>query len=109
MELEIGTWSNSIQYEIGYFIVLYRRDPNFKVFDPDCAEIFSECEFKGDSISICDRIQSLPEEGWNKPIRSIKIPAQKVLRLYNQEKLKGSVSLFRKDDSCIKDLTFSFA
>jgi hypothetical protein len=54
--------------------MIYRRDPKFKIFDPDCAEIFSECDFNGDSISICDRIQSLPEEGWNKPIRSIKVP-----------------------------------
>lgn len=41
--------------------MIYRMDPEVKIFDPDCAELFSECEFKGESVTVCDRVNSLPE------------------------------------------------
>lgn len=45
-----------------------------KILDKNCAELFTECSFQGESISICDKIDSLPEKGWAKPIKSLTVP-----------------------------------
>lgn len=38
------------------------------MYDPSCAEIYSECNYTGDSVSVCDRVNSFPKSGWNKPV-----------------------------------------
>jgi hypothetical protein len=89
--------------------MIYRRDPSIKIFDPNCAELFAECNFEGDSITVCDRIDSLPDKGWAKPIRSLTVPHQRVLKLYNEENLRGSSASYKEDQKCIEDINFSFS
>lgn len=66
------------------------------MFNPSCAELFSECNFEGDSISICDREKDLPAAGWSKPIKSIAVPEQRVLKLFNKESFAGKRASYLK-------------
>lgn len=54
------------QFDATYF--LYKPDIKEKLFEEGCAEIFTECGYQGDSMSICDKVLSFPEDGWNKPV-----------------------------------------
>jgi hypothetical protein len=65
---------DSVIYQISYQIVIYKPDPGMKILDKNCAELFTECNFSGESISICDKINSLPEKGWAKTVKSLTVP-----------------------------------
>jgi len=65
--------------------MVYKRNPLLRVFDDNCAEIFDECSFRGDSITLCEKVTSLPQMGWAKPIKSLSVPTGRVLRLFNEE------------------------
>lgn len=73
---------------MNYF--LYIPDLEMKIADDECAEIFEECNYQGDSLTICTFENNVPKNtGWNKPVKSIKVPKDKTLKLYNLENLKG--------------------
>lgn len=61
---------------------MYYPDPNYRIFDPNCAEFFSECNFNGESFSVCDRIPDL--SGFFKPIKSLSVPLYRKLNLFNE-------------------------
>lgn len=98
----VGTWWDSALYQadINYFI--YVPDKSQKMFDPVCAEIFSDCNYEGDSVTICDRVNSFPKTGWNKPIKSYYIPDGKVLKIYNEENQKGTLLRLEESNQCIE-------
>ena len=43
---------------------IYKPNPADLVWDPNCAELFSECDFKGQSIVLCEKVESFPSKGW---------------------------------------------
>jgi hypothetical protein len=92
---------------MSYF--LYLPELSEKLFDSECAEIFEGCNFEGDSMTICDRVVSMPKSGWNKPIKSFKIPEGKVLKIFNQENLNGESLAIDKDEQCMENVRFTFA
>ncbi|CAD8100941.1 unnamed protein product [Paramecium sonneborni] len=95
----IGTWWNSTLYEFFYQGAIYYPDPNYRNFDLNCAEFFSECNFNGDSFIICDKIQDL--SGLFKPIKSISIPIYRKLNLFNEVNYKGNKISFVQNQQCI--------
>lgn len=52
--VELGTWADTTLYQLNYKFLVYRVDPKFRIFDPNCAELFTDCGFEGDSITLCD-------------------------------------------------------
>lgn len=80
---------DSIAYGVFHQAAVYAFDGEMKLFDPLCAELFSECDFGGDSITVCDRNPDLPAGGWSKPVKSVSVPARRVLYLFNKEKYGG--------------------
>lgn len=99
---------DSIVYRIDYQLLVYVPDPALKIFDDRCAELFSECHYEGDSFTLCDQIQDLPEQGWAKPIKSFRLPPGKSVQMYSQENLKGKLVTFDQSVDCLADLHFSF-
>lgn len=83
---------------------VYAPDTDLKIFDPNCAELFSECDFKGDSITVCDRIPDLPDAGWSKPIKSLTVPTQRRLYLFNKEKYEGKKLFFIQNQKCMEEV-----
>lgn len=79
------------------------------MYDPACAEIYSECNYTGDSVSVCDRVNSFPKSGWNKPVKSYFIPPNKALKIYNLENLNGKLLRFEKSEPCVEVFRFNFA
>ncbi|CAK83653.1 unnamed protein product (macronuclear) [Paramecium tetraurelia] len=85
----LNTWSTSIVYRVYYQGAIFKYDPNFKIFDPYCAELFSECDFNGDTIIICQNTPDLQALGWSQNIRSISIPKNRKLHLFNSINFQG--------------------
>lgn len=46
-----------------YRAVIYKPDTT-PIWDPNCAELFSECNYQGNTIVLCDRVNSFPQKGW---------------------------------------------
>jgi hypothetical protein len=90
-------------------VVVYRLDPKIQVSDPDCAELFAECGYKGASFTVCNRVDSLPKEGWSKTVKSVLVPEQRQLKLFTDESLRGETISYSKSQECIEDMKFSFA
>jgi hypothetical protein len=55
-----------MQFELNYF--LYIPDLDAKIFDEECAELFEECGYAGDSLTLCTKENNIPAIGWNKPV-----------------------------------------
>lgn len=74
--------------------MIYKPDHSIRLFDDNCAELFAECNHEGDSITVCDKVNNLPEEGWSKNIRSFMLPNGRTLTLFKEENLRGSKVIF---------------
>jgi hypothetical protein len=70
--------------------------------------LFSECNYQGNTILICDREDSFPKKGWKGPVKSFHLPPNKTLKLYDQENLGGKVVTFTESQKCVENLSFSF-
>ncbi|KAL4489797.1 hypothetical protein ABPG72_022437 [Tetrahymena utriculariae] len=72
--------------------------------DVKCPTVYSECNFKGQSVSLCDAIPVL-----NIPqIRSVVIPVGfNKITLHNYKNYQGKTVVFDKTDACIQDSIFS--
>ncbi|CAK68776.1 unnamed protein product (macronuclear) [Paramecium tetraurelia] len=108
LSVEIGTWQNSqlLEGQLNWFV--YVPKPDAGVTDPDCAQVWESCNYQGDSFTVCDRKMSFPKDGWNKPVKSFKVPDGKVLKVYNEENLKGLSIRIEKDLPCMEVPKFSF-
>ncbi|CAD8167254.1 unnamed protein product [Paramecium pentaurelia] len=102
LEFTLRTWVNSIVYEVYYQGAVYLYNSNFKIFDLNCAELFSECNFQGNSIVICEKISDLLVKGWSNPIRSITVPAQRKLLLYYKANYEGDKREQTENQQCIE-------
>lgn len=78
-----------ILYNLGYNSQLLELYADFFIYkpkepenpeDPVCAVIYEECDYKGDSFTLCDRKMSLPKDGWKKPVNNHTIYRLKVSR-----------------------------
>ncbi|CAD8171728.1 unnamed protein product [Paramecium octaurelia] len=98
----LSTWSTSIVYRVYYQGAIFIYDPNFKIFDPFCAEIFSECDYNGDTIIICQKTPDLQALGWSQPIRSISVPKNRKLHLFNNVNFKGVKQSLIQTQQCIE-------
>ncbi|KAM3136428.1 hypothetical protein pb186bvf_011386 [Paramecium bursaria] len=108
IKADIGTWQNSflIGFAANWFV--YKPQLNKYIPSPDCADIFEECYYGGSSFRVCDRDLSFPKSGWNKPVKSFKVPAGKVLKVYQQENLEGKSIRIEQNLQCMEVPKFSY-
>ncbi|CAD8196282.1 unnamed protein product [Paramecium pentaurelia] len=94
-------WYTTVSY--GFFdqASLYFPKPNLKIVQPNCAELFSECDYNGDSIIICNNISDLSQRGWTKSIKSLMISTQKKLQLFNQINYQGQALKIMQNQQCM--------
>lgn len=109
VKMTAGVWYDTIYYQIELSYFIYVPKVSQPVFTPGCAALFSECNFGGDALEICDRVPSFPQEGWNKPVKSFRVPANKVLKVYQKELYKGKQVRIEEDQKCVEVLQFTFA
>ncbi|CAD8105141.1 unnamed protein product [Paramecium sonneborni] len=76
---------DSVVYAIFHSAAIYVFDANHKIFDENCLELFSQCDFSGESILVCEKIPNLSIKGWSKPVKSLTIPKQKTINLFTKE------------------------
>lgn len=99
--------ANTRVYGADWRFVVYKPDPNNLIWDPKCAELFSECNYKGQTIVLCDRVNSFPKEGWSGPVKSFHLPPGGTLKLYDQENLNGKLVTFTESQTCVDNYKFS--
>ncbi|CAD8081942.1 unnamed protein product [Paramecium primaurelia] len=88
LQFTLATWADSIIYGVHYQAGIYLFDSNYKIFDQNCAELFSECNFQGDSFIVCDQIPNLLVQGWSKLIKSVTVPNFKNIFLFKMENIQ---------------------
>lgn len=59
---------------------------DFKVFSTECAELFTECNYKGKPVLLCDNINNLRDLA-EQPVKSVHVPRGKAVKLYNRKDL----------------------
>nr|AAZ94627.1 granule tip protein 1 [Tetrahymena thermophila] len=69
--------------------------------DTNCIQIFTACNYDGQSLSVCDDIPDLSAIGWTKPIRSINIPQGKSIKAYKSANYKGDFKEFTSSQDCL--------
>jgi len=89
-----------MQFELQYFLYIPNLDA--VIIDEECAEIYENCNYSGDSLTICTKEDNVPKAGWNKPVKSIRVPQDKVLKLYNLENLKGWSVRVEESIECVE-------
>lgn len=52
-----------------FFIYVPRPDLIEEI--KECAIVYEECDYKGDSFMVCDRNLSFPKNGWSKPVSNL--------------------------------------
>lgn len=107
VKVSVGTWWDSAIYGVGLNYLLYKPDLTVNPKIPGCVEVYSECHYTGDSVTVCDKVLSLPEAGWNKPVKSFVVPEKKVLKVYNKENLNGQSLRFDKSEECLENPRFT--
>ncbi|CAD8109088.1 unnamed protein product [Paramecium sonneborni] len=108
LKYNLITWWDTQIYGVFHQAGVLVADTTYKIFDPNCAELFSECNFNGDSITVCDRIPDLPAYGWSKPIKSLTVPLSRRIYLFNKEKYEGQRTSFVTNQQCMESITFTF-
>jgi len=72
--------------------------------DPGCITLFAECDFKGFSTRICD---DTPFTDIDYEIKSITVPDNKNIYLYNMPCFNGLDAEFTHDVACLDTIDFS--
>lgn len=103
----VNSWSNTRAYGADWRVVVYKPDPTNFIWDPKCAELFSQCNYQGQTIVLCDRVNSFPKEGWSGPVKSFHLPPGGTLKLYDQENLNGKIVTFTESQTCVDNYKFS--
>lgn len=67
--------------ELGVQALFFGSDA-VKIFDDHCAELFSECNYEGESFKICGTENEL--QGFSGAVKSIHLPRDGYISLYNQ-------------------------
>ncbi|CAD8131270.1 unnamed protein product [Paramecium sonneborni] len=100
-------WGDSVVYAIFHSAGLYVFDTNHKIFDENCLELFSECDFQGESILVCQKIPNLSIKGWSKIVKSLTIPKQKTVNLFTKENYQGEKDIFTENQQCMASTVLS--
>ncbi|EGR30872.1 hypothetical protein IMG5_122030 [Ichthyophthirius multifiliis] len=69
--------------------------------EEECVVIYSECDFKGKSFSVCKNIPDLSAVGWNDPIRSVSVPQGVRSRLFDEKNYQGNSVQALQNVSCL--------
>jgi len=102
--LEVKTWLTTRLFGAKISAFFYNHVP-------DCATIFAECDFQGQSLEICSGqpISDFEEQAWgNKPVKSVAIPFKRTLTLYDKTGLAGPFVQVHNNVTCVEgSWTFS--
>ncbi|CAD8209892.1 unnamed protein product [Paramecium octaurelia] len=99
IKVVLGLWSHTYVYGVYYQVALY--DLKFKIPDQNCAQIFSECDYAGDSLVICQSVSDLTSNAWSQPIKSLTVPTGRLLTLYQSLNYQGTKSFYTQNQQCL--------
>ncbi|CAD8184714.1 unnamed protein product [Paramecium octaurelia] len=102
LQFTLATWSDSVVYSVFYQAGIYLFDSNHKIFDENCAELFSECNFQGFSLKVCNKISNLLNKGWSQLVKSVTVPKQKKLLLFQYTNFEGEQSAIIQNQKCME-------
>jgi hypothetical protein len=54
-------------------VLIYKPD-DYRVYSTVCAELYTECNYEGKMIKLCNTVNDFPAAGFTGPVKSIKIP-----------------------------------
>ncbi|EAS00440.2 granule tip protein (macronuclear) [Tetrahymena thermophila SB210] len=69
--------------------------------DTNCIQIYTQCNYDGLSLAVCNNIPDLGTIGWTKPIKSIKIPQGKSIQAYKLPNYQGDSKQFTSSQDCL--------
>ncbi|CAK58820.1 unnamed protein product (macronuclear) [Paramecium tetraurelia] len=98
----LAKWWDTLTTEFYYQVAIY--NPNYIIKDQNCAELFSECNYRGDSLIICGIVSDISSYGWSQPIKSISVPTGKTLSLFQLSNFQGTKSSFNQNQQCISSI-----
>lgn len=64
----MGTWQDTMLARLYADFFIYVPRPDLIEEIKECAVVYEECDYKGDSFVVCDKKLSFPKDGWNKPV-----------------------------------------
>jgi len=73
--------------------------------DENCIILYADCEYKGFSTRICG---DEPFTDIDYEVKSLKVPKNKTIYLYNMPCFNGQDAQFSKDVACLDKVEFSF-
>ncbi|KAM3134780.1 hypothetical protein pb186bvf_013105 [Paramecium bursaria] len=76
-----------------------KADRVIDVPNKDCIIIYSQCNFKGAQLEVCDSLKQI--ENFQHQIQSIHIPDGEKLTIYDQENYEGSSTTYQESTSCL--------
>jgi len=80
------------------FILYIDVNPN-----DDCAILYDDCGFSGNSIKICGSVPNLEESGFSNNIYSVFVPDGYLLKLFDGSDYKGCVETFTQPVECFEN------
>lgn len=83
----------------------------FKIFyeaKEECAIFYSECGYKGASFEFCEKSPDFRKDSVPPTIRSIQIPPQSRVTLYEKTEYGGRKVTYSESQECIKAFEVSF-
>ncbi|CAD8090404.1 unnamed protein product [Paramecium primaurelia] len=98
-------WDSTTSYAFFDQVSLYFPQPQIKIVQPNCAELFSECDYNGDSIVICNNIPDLLQKGWTNQVKSLMISTQKQFYLFNQINYQGQAQKIIQNQQCMESFS----
>ncbi|CAK64683.1 unnamed protein product (macronuclear) [Paramecium tetraurelia] len=72
-----------------------------------CAVFYSECDFKGASFEFCSKSPNFQNDNIPPQIRSIKVPPQGRVTLYESTDYNGKKVTYSSDQACIQSFDFA--
>ncbi|CAD8081865.1 unnamed protein product [Paramecium sonneborni] len=100
IKVEFGTWDESTIKSLSFY-GFYIGNQEVKYYDQNCAYLYSECDYQGQEVKICDNKAKLD---YNGQIKSIRLPKDAVFTLYGKEEFEGKRFRIESSKQCMDPL-----
>jgi len=65
--------------------------------------LYDQCDFKGNSVELCNSLSNFPAEGFSSQIYSIYVPTGYTAKIFEDNEYKGCMEEFTESVECFKD------
>lgn len=69
--------------------------------NPNCITLYDQCNYEGKSKQICQNTPNLTNVQWTGPIKSVKIPANMTMKVYQSNDYLGQSYSLKGDQACL--------